>query len=184
MLWGGGDIPGRRIIWVVAPALRIAVTAAWTEVAHEPRPGTFSTVATSVSWPWHKSKEIHTVMRLIHQSHNHVRLIFILPRQLCPQARKVTRRGPARSPNDFSIPPRVIMDIDDAMRARLQARLHQLVVLAKLGLVKSTAEDVVNEVLPGNGQAKDIESVVFGKVRHLGGTVVTIVFGERGDHGG
>ena len=123
-------------------------------------------------------------MRLVHQSHNHVRLIFILPRQLCPQARKVTRLGPTRSPNDLSIPPRVIMDIDDAMRTRLQARLHQLIVLAKIGLVKSTAEDVINEVLPANGQAEDIEFVVFGKVRHLGGAVVSIVFGERWDHGG
>ena len=123
-------------------------------------------------------------MRLIHQSHNHVRLIFILSRQLCPQARKVTRRGPTRSPNDLSIPPRVIMDINDAMCAGLQARLHQFIVLANIGLVKSTAEDVINEVLPGDGQAEDIESVVFGKVRHLAGAVVTIVFGERWDRGG
>lgn len=27
-------VPGSRIIWVVAPAERIAVTAAWTEEAH------------------------------------------------------------------------------------------------------------------------------------------------------
>lgn len=39
----GGHVPGIRIIWVVAPALRIAVTAVWTEAAHEARPGTFST---------------------------------------------------------------------------------------------------------------------------------------------
>ena len=123
-------------------------------------------------------------MRLIHQSHNHARLIFILPRQLSPQARKVTRLGPTRSPNDLSIPPRVIMDIDDAMRARLQTRLHQFIVLAKIGLVKSTAEDVINEVLPGDGQAKDVESVVFGKMRHLGGAVVGTVFGKWWDRGG
>ena len=123
-------------------------------------------------------------MRLIHQSHNHVRLIFILPRQLSPQARKITRLGPTRSPNGLSIPPRVIMNIDDAMRARFQARLHQIIVLAKIDLVKSTAEDAVNEVLPGDGQAKDIESVVFGKVRHLAGAVVTTVLGEWWDDGG
>ena len=76
------------------------------------------------------------------------------------------------------------MDIDDAMRARLQARLHQLIVLAKIGLVKSTAEDVINEVLPGDGQAKDIECVVFGKVRHLAGAVVSTVLGERWDRVG
>lgn len=52
--WKGGEgrgegedkyVPGRRIIWFVAPALRIAVTAAWTEPAQEARPGTSSTNA-------------------------------------------------------------------------------------------------------------------------------------------
>ena len=123
-------------------------------------------------------------MRLIHQSHYHVRLIFILARQLSPQARKVTRLGPTRSPNDLSIPPRVIMNIDDAMRAQLQACLHQVIILAKVGLVKSTAEDVVNEVLPGDGQAKYIEFVVVSKVGHLAGAVVTPVLGEWWGHGG
>lgn len=80
------------------------------------------------------------------------------------------------------------MNIDNTMRARLQARLHQCVVLCKIGLVQGTAEDIVDEVLPGDGEAEDVESVGFGKVRHLAGAVAAAVLGEgrvdRGEEAG
>ena len=76
------------------------------------------------------------------------------------------------------------MNIDNTLRARLQARLHQCIILFKIGLVKSTAEDVVDEVLPGDRQAKNVESVGFGKVRHLAGAVDAAVLGEGWVDGG
>lgn len=104
--------------------------------------------------------------------------MLILLRQLPPQPRKIAALRPARSPNHLPVPPRVIMNIDNTMRARRQARLHQCIVLSKVGIVKSTAEDVVDEILPGDGEAEDVESVRFGKVRHLAGAVAATVFGE------
>ena len=70
------------------------------------------------------------------------------------------------------------MDIDDAMRARLQARLHQFIILSKICFVQSTALDIIDEVLPPDGEAKDVESVVFSEVRHLAGTVVAAILCE------
>ena len=76
------------------------------------------------------------------------------------------------------------MNINNTMRARLQARLHQCIVLSKIGCVQGTAEDVVDEVLPGDGEAEDVESVGFGKVRHLAGAVAAAVLGEGRVDGG
>ena len=123
-------------------------------------------------------------MRLIHQSHNHIPLILILPRQLPPQPGKIAALRPPRSPDHLSVPPRVIMNIDNAMRARLQARLHQCIVLLKVRFVKRTAEDAVDEILPGDREAEDVESVRRGKVCHLGGAVAAAVLGEGRVDGG
>lgn len=65
------------------------------------------------------------------------------------------------------------------MRTRLQARLHQCIILSKIGFVKFTAEDVVDEKLPGDGEAEDVESVLLRKVCHLASAVVAAVLGER-----
>ena len=76
------------------------------------------------------------------------------------------------------------MNIDNTMCARLQARLHQCIVLSKIGFVKGTAEDVIDEVLPGDREAKDVESVAFGKMGHLTGAIATTVLGEGRVNGG
>ena len=76
------------------------------------------------------------------------------------------------------------MNIDDTMRARLQACLHQFVILPKICFVQSTALNVIDEVLPPDREAKDVESIVFSKVRHLASTVVAaILFEWRIDRG-
>ena len=118
-------------------------------------------------------------MWFIHQPHDYPFLILILRRQLPPQPRKLTRFGPPRSPNDLPIPPRVIMNIDDTIRTRLQAPLHQCIILSEIVAVKSATKDVVDKVLPGDRQAEDVEPVGFGKVGHLGGAVYATVFKER-----
>ena len=123
-------------------------------------------------------------MRLFLQPHNHTPLILILLRQLPPQSREITRLRPPRGPNHLPIPSRVIMNIDNTMCTRLQARLHQCIVLSKVSFVKSTAEDIIDEVLPGDREAKDVESVIFGKMCHLASTVTAAVLGEGRVDGG
>ena len=76
------------------------------------------------------------------------------------------------------------MNIDNTMCARLQARLHQCIVLSKIGFVKGTAEDVIDEVLPGDREAKDVESVAVGKMGHLASAIATAVLGEGRVNGG
>lgn len=76
--------PGRRIIWEVAPAPRIAVTAAWTEPAQEfKRPAVFTTMFISLH-PNDSLGVVRTVVRLIHQAHDHLRLSGVLLGQLRP----------------------------------------------------------------------------------------------------
>ena len=123
-------------------------------------------------------------MWLIHQTHDHISLRLILSRQLPPESGEVTRRGSPGGSNHLAIPSRVIMNINNTMGARLQARLHQCVILAKIGCVKGATEDIVDEVLPGNGKAENVETVIFGKMRHLAGTVVTAILEERRVNGG
>ena len=123
-------------------------------------------------------------MRLIHQPHNHIRLAFVLPRQLLPQSGKITRLGATSGPNGLAIPPRVIMNIDNTVRTCRQAGLHQGIVLSKISFVQGAAEDAVDEVLPADGEAEDVETVVLGKVGHLCGAVVTSKLVERWVDGG
>ena len=123
-------------------------------------------------------------MWLIHQPHNHTPIILIPLRQLPPQSREITRLRAPRCPNHLPVPPRVIMNIDNTMRTRSQARLHQCIVLCKIGLVERTAEDIIDEILPGDGEAKDVESVGFCKMCHLPGTVAAAILGEGWIDGG
>lgn len=76
------------------------------------------------------------------------------------------------------------MNIDNTMRTRRQAVLHQCIVLCKIGLVESTAEDIIDEILPCDGEAKDIESAAFCEMCHLAGTVAAAVLGEGWVDGG
>lgn len=123
-------------------------------------------------------------MRLIHQPHNHTPVILISLRQLPPQSREITPLRAPRRPNRLPVPPRVIMNINNTMRTRSQARLHQCIVLCKIGLVESTAEDIIDEILPGDGEAKDVESIGFCKMCHLAGTIAAAVLGEGWIDGG
>lgn len=63
-----------------------------------------------------------------------------------------------------------LLDVDDAACAGGEAGLHELVVLVGFGGVKGAADLVVDEPLPGDGQAENVELVVIDKVRHLAGT--------------
>lgn len=68
------------------------------------------------------------------------------------------------------------MNINNAVRACLQASLHQQVVRAKILSVESPAEVVIDQVLPGDGQAENVEFVFGGEVNHLAGAIAAVVF--------
>lgn len=76
------------------------------------------------------------------------------------------------------------MNIDNTMCAGFQARLHQCIVLCEIGRVERTAEDIIDEILPGDGEAENVESVIFCKMRHLPGTVAASILGEWWVDGG
>ena len=123
-------------------------------------------------------------MWLIHQPHNHTPVILILLRQLPPQSGEITRLRAPRRPNRLPVPPRVIMNIDNTMRTRFDARLHQCIVLCKIGLIERTAENIIDEILPGDGEAKNVEAVGLCEMCHLAGTVAAAILGEGWIDGG
>ena len=91
-------------------------------------------------------------MRLVHDAHNDVTAARVLGCQLTPEVSELIVRRPALA-NDLPVPAGVIVDINDAMGARRQASLHQLIVLADVRRIERSAEVVVDEELPSNGQA-------------------------------
>ena len=151
----------------------MAVTAAWTAPTQELRLGTVSLVS---SLPLEHTPGVRTVMRLIHQPHNNLTLSSILRSQLLPQTRKVLIGRPSTLANDFPVPAGIIMNINNAVRACLQASLHQQVVRAEILGVESPAEFVIDQVLPCDGKAEDVEFVFGGKVDHLAGPIAAVVF--------
>lgn len=115
--------PGRRIICEVAPASRMAVTAAWTDPAHEfNNPWVFT--ARSVSTRPKTQGEVHTVVWLVHQAHHHLFFGGIFSGQLLPEVCEISVGGTARNTDDSAVPAGIIVNIDDAVSSSRQATLH------------------------------------------------------------
>ena len=93
-----------------------------------------------------------TVVRLVHDAHDNVTVAGVLGCQLTPKVGELIVRGPALA-NDLPVPAGVVVDINDTMSTGRQASLHQFIVLADIGRVKRSANVVVYEELPSNGQA-------------------------------
>ena len=87
--------------------------------------------------------------------------------ELAPDAGEVVVGGAAGLADDGAVPARVVVDVEDAEGAGVEAGLHQEVVFAEVGGVESAAEVVVDEVLPGDGEAESVHVVVFDEVGHL-----------------
>ena len=79
----------------------------------------------------------------------------------------------------LGVPARIVVNIDNARRARVQTRLHERIVLDKVVLVDRAAEDAVGEELPADGEAEDVEAVVVDKVLQLALAVFPVVLRER-----
>ena len=74
---------------------------------------------------------------------------------------------------------RIVVQVDDARRAGVQARLDERVVLDEVVFVEVAADDLVREELPADGQAEHVEAVVVDKVLHLARAVVAVVLEQR-----
>ena len=93
--------------------------------------------------------------------------------------RPAHKREPDTHPAYLGVPARIVVNIDNARRARVQTRLHERIVLDKVVLVDRAAEDAVGEELPADGEAEDVEAVVVDKVLHLALAVVPVVLRQR-----
>ena len=157
-------MPGRRILLDEAPALRMAVTAAWTVEAQ--------VVMSRSCWRglvrgWMNETDWGKAYRLVHYAKSDFRVALVLRCELGPETRELRIGRPALT-NDSSVPAGVIVDIDDTQRgASVQAALHKLVVVTGVGRVQVPAQLAVDEVLPANRKTESVEVVVLDEMRHL-----------------
>jgi hypothetical protein len=77
--------------------------------------------------------------------------------------------------NDATIPAGIVVDVDDALASLVETSLNKLIVLGKVVGVESTTKSVVDQVLPSDGQAEHIHSVVPGEMLHLANAVWIVV---------
>lgn len=106
-------------------------------------------------------------------------IICTLDLQLPPRVgQMLIRHRATRLANDVAIPARVVVQVDDALGAGIQARLHQRIVLGEICGVEVDAELVVRQVLPCDGQAEDVQSEVVPEVLHLPDTVGATILGQ------
>jgi len=105
----------------------MAVTAAWTDPAHEFNNCWFFTVR-SVSTRPETLGGFHTVVWLVHQAHYHLFLSGIFGGQLLPEVGEIGVGGTARSTDDSAVPAGIIVNVDDAVSSSRQATLHQMIV--------------------------------------------------------
>ena len=106
------------------------------------------------------------VVRLVHQAEDDVALRGVFLRELGPETGKLRIRWSALA-DDAAVPAGVVVHVEDAESAGCETRLHDVVVGAEEALVQRTSEIVVDEVLPSDGKAKEVELVIRHKVLHL-----------------
>lgn len=63
------------------------------------------------------------------------------------------------------------MQVDHAVGAGREAPANQLVIVSEVGRIQGPAKVVVDEVLPRDGEAEDVEVVCGDEMEHLGGAV-------------
>lgn len=77
------------------------------------------------------------------------------------------------------VPASVVVDVNNAACAGIQASLDKGIVLGEVVLIDIGVENIVRQELPSDGETEDVESVVIDEVLHLTFTVVTIVLKQR-----
>lgn len=114
-----------------------------------------------------------TPYRLVHDAKGNLWVLDVFRGDLAPERSKL-RIGWTALTNDLTIPSAVVVHIDNAhLRGCLQACLNQIVVGREVVRIEGAAEIVVDEILPRDGKAEDVESVIVGEVLHLFDTLLT-----------
>lgn len=100
-------------------------------------------------------------------------------------------------PNNLTLEPRIVVNVDDTERASRETRPDQLAVLARIDLVQlsirrghGTQRDIgcrssiqavaVDQELPSDGQPEGVEAILLDKMLHLR-RAVAVPFAQR-DH--
>ena len=109
------------------------------------------------------------VVRLVHDAEDDVGLRCVFLGELGPEVGELVV-GRSALADDAAVPSGVVVHVDDAERAGRKARLHDLVVGTEEVCVQRASEVVVDEVLPSDRNAEEVELVILGKVLHLRGS--------------
>lgn len=118
-----------------------------------------------------KGTEWQSTHRLVHDPERDLRIALVLCGKLRPQRSELNVRWTTLT-DDLAVPPGIVVDIDDThLRSCLQAALDKSVVGGKVGRVQRAAEIAVEQILPTDWQAEDIQAIVVDKMLHLGDAV-------------
>lgn len=122
-------------------------------------------------------KEIlHTFMGFVHQSEDYLRLILIFLCQLSPDICEfLVRRTALTDYVGLAFPTSVIMNIDNAVTARLETSLNQIIVQSKRIIVKVPTEGVVQEELPRHWKSICVQTISLGEMFHLADSVRIVI---------
>lgn len=83
-------------------------------------------------------------MRLVHEPEPHPAVVPVAGRELAPKVCELLGRRAVLLPDPLAVPPRVVVQVNDAVGARREAPAHELVVVAEVGRVQRPAEVVVD----------------------------------------
>ena len=105
--------------------------------------------------------------RLVHDAKGDLVVALVLGGNLRPKAGEVSVGGTALADN-LAVPAGVVVDVDNAESgAGGQAVLDLLIVDGPVGGAEGTADLVVDEELPADGDTEGVEAVVLDEVVHL-----------------
>ena len=105
--------------------------------------------------------------RLVHDAKGDLVVALVLGGNLRPKAGEVSVGGTALADN-LAVPAGVVVDVDNTeSSAGGQAVLDLLVVDSPVGGAEGTADLVVDEELPADGDTEGVETVILDEVVHL-----------------
>lgn len=120
---------------------------------------------------------------LIHETKHDLLLACVFCRQLSPQVHELIICRSTLA-DDLTIPAGIyntvrwdaivhlrshltVVDVNHTSCPSSQAPLNKLIILPKVGSIKCATKLIVDEPLPANWKAEDVEPIIFGEVLHL-----------------
>jgi hypothetical protein len=104
---------------------------------------------------------------LVHHTEGDLGVALVLGSNLRPKAGKLDV-GRTALANNGAVPAAIVVEVDDAeSSAGVQAALDLLIEDSPVGRAEGTADSVVDEVLPADGDTESVEAIVLDEVLHL-----------------